>query len=132
MLFFTFATLFSCESTNTETRIFDPIIGTWRLTSMTLDGKESDTRTACEKRSTSTFQEKGTGKDNNFSEDNFGNCNKNILNFSWKNIDNAEYSLDNFKIKIEFLNNNNTYKSSLNIKTSDSKEVVAISTYSRI
>ena len=124
--------LISCNSINHDSIDVDPIIGTWILTSLTLDGKESDTITACEKKSTATYQEKGTGIDNYFSEDNSGRCNNQILNFSWKNIDNSKYLIGNFEIKIEFSNNNNTYQVLLNIKISDNKEVVAISTYSRV
>ena len=124
--------LISCNSINDDSIDVDPIIGTWILTSLTLDGKESDTITACEKKSTATYQEKGTGIDNYFSEDNSGRCNNQILNFSWKTIDNSKYLIGNFEIKIEFSNNNNTYQVLLNIKISDNKEVVAISTYSRV
>ena len=49
-----------------------------------------------------------------------------------KNIDNSKYLLDDLEIKIEFSNNNNTYQALLNIKISNNKEVVAISTYSKV
>jgi|TARA_B110000967_G_scaffold35016_1_gene33956 hypothetical protein len=131
-LFISSTLLISCNSIEDDSADLDPIIGTWKLTSLTFDGKESDTISACEKKSTATYQEKGTGIDNYFSEDNSGRCNNQILNFSWKNIDNSKYLLGNFEVKLEFSNNNNTYQVLLIIKISDNKEVVAISTYSRV
>ena len=131
-LFISLTLLISCNSIENDSTDLDPIIRTWILTSITFDGKESDTITACEKKSNSTYQEKGTGIDNYFSEDNSGRCNNKILNFSWKNIDNSKYLLDDLEIKIEFSNNNNTYQTLLNIKISNDKEVDAIITYSRV
>jgi hypothetical protein len=56
---FIWATLLICCTSNDDAAAYlAPIIGIWRLTSLTFDGKESDTITAFEKRSTATYQEK--------------------------------------------------------------------------
>lgn len=62
----------SCSSNDDETFSNDPIIGSWRLTSIIKDG--TDLATTCDKRQTATFDEEGKVSITNFSLDSNGTC----------------------------------------------------------
>ena len=81
---------------------------------MTLDGKEADTRTACEKRSTSAFLENGTTTINNFYDGNDnGNDSCESANGTsiWENLGNSIYKVqdDGETTEINFSENNTIF-----------------------
>ena len=122
--------LISCSS-NDDSNL-DPIIGKWKLASISLDGKEISIGDECDQKSTLTFLENGSSEDVFYLDNGYGECNKTKGKSTWKNIGNSTYIFNEFETKLEFLNNNNSYTITINVKNQDNEELSSISTYSRI
>jgi hypothetical protein len=122
--------LISCSS-NDDSNL-DPIIGKWKLASISLDGKEISIGDECDQKSTLTFLENGSSEDVFYLDNGYGECNKTKGKSTWKNIGNSTYIFNEFETKLEFLNNNNSYTITINVKNLDNEELSSISTYSRI
>ena len=122
--------LISCSS-NDDSNL-DPIIGKWKLASITLDGKDISIGDECDQKSTVTYLENGYTEDVFFLDNGYGECNKTEEKSTWKNIGNSTYIFNEFEIKLDFFNNNNSYTITINVKNLDNEELSSISTYSRI
>ena len=122
--------LISCSS-NDDSNL-DPIIGKWKLASITLDGKDISIGDECDQKSIVTYLENGNTEDVFFLDNGYGDCNKTEEKSTWKNIGNSTYIFDEFEIKLNFFNNNNSYTIIINVKNLDNEELSSISTYSRI
>ena len=122
--------LISCSS-NDDSNL-DPIIGKWKLASITLDGKDISIGDECDQKSIVTYLENGNTENVFFLDNGYGDCNKTKEKSTWKNIGNSTYIFDEFEIKLDFFNNNNSYTIIINVKNLDNEELSSISTYSRI
>lgn len=123
-----FTTITSCSSN--EDKNFDPIIGTWKISSITVDGKNISIGDECQQKSTLKYLENGTVIDTFYFDNGSGNCKKTVSESTWENIGNSVYNMDGIEIKIDFFNNKHTVK--VKYINFDNKESVISSTYSKI
>lgn len=122
--------LISCNSDDSSD--WDPIIGSWKLTSIISDNKEIYIEDECGKKSITSFLKDGSTIDYYFYNDNSGKCINSENTSLWENKGNSIYKIDDFEFNLEFSNNNNTYKFSLDLKNADNKDIIIISTYTKI
>jgi hypothetical protein len=109
-LFITSTFLISCSSNDNDSSL-DPIIGEWQLTSIMTNGEEE--ASDCDKKTTITFFENGTGTSINF-DFTSNNCERFPGTLTWENIGGSAYNTDNGNgadtTEIVFSNNNSVFK----------------------
>ena len=132
LLYLFIATTFLISCSSNDDSNLDPIIGKWKLASITLDGKDISIGDECDQKSTVTYLENGNTEDVFFLDNGYGECNKTEEKSTWENIGNSTYIFDELEVKIDFFNNNNSYKTTLQIKDLDNKELDAIIIHSKI
>jgi len=124
------AFLLSCNSDDDSD--LDPIVGTWKITSSKVDGKEIHSTNDCDKDNSMTFFYDGKIKDN-YSYINLQNeCVNSEKFFEWENSGNSVYKIDDFEVKIIFSNDNNTFTETLTIKGLNNEDVTVAITRLKI
>ncbi|WP_299682061.1 lipocalin family protein [uncultured Tenacibaculum sp.] len=100
-----FLALFSsCSSDSNDENVNDPIVGIWNLFSV--DGTEV---TDCEKQSTITFSSNKTTSSETF-QDLGGTCISITGENTWENKGDDLYNFNNIESKIEFSDENKTFR----------------------
>ena len=106
LLFFAIAGIISCTENDTipKTQV-DPIIGTWQLESVIIDGV--NVIGECEMKSTLKFNQDGTFTGVSYITDTGKPCYEEDENSTWKN-NNGEtnYTIDGYIVEITFSKNN--------------------------
>jgi hypothetical protein len=132
-LFIASTFLISCSSNDNDSSI-DPIIGEWQLTSLMTNGKElaSD----CDKKTTLTFFENGTGASINFDFIS-NNCETFTRTSTWVNIGDSKYNVVTENVadthEIVFSNNNSVFKNTRTVESEDGTFLTPqVVTYTRI
>ncbi len=103
--------IFSCSSNNELESSLDPIIGNWKLKSISSDGIEEATE--CVLKTTIKFLENGTSDAVYFDDEGVNNCQAYPVSGIWENVGNSNYEFtsqyENPTFKIIFTNNNNVF-----------------------
>ena len=102
--------IFSCSSNNESESSLDPIIGKWKLKSISSDGiEEAD---ECELKTTIEYLENGTSNAVYYYEE-INVCESTPVSGIWENVGNSNYEFtsqyENPTYKIFFSNNNNIF-----------------------
>lgn len=101
----------SCSSNSESDSSIDPIIGSWKLKSISSDGiEESD---ECTRKTTIKFLENGTSDAINYDYEGVNDCRAYPVSGIWENVGDSNYEFtsqyENSTYKIIFTNNNNVF-----------------------
>ena len=101
----------SCSSNSESESSNDPIIGSWKLKSISSDGREESDE--CTRKTTIKFLENGTSDAIYYDYEGVNDCRAYPVSGIWKNVGNSNYEFtsqyENPTYKIIFTNNNNVF-----------------------
>lgn len=129
----------SCSSDddgNIPTTAQDPLIGNWQFVKRVENGVE-DTTDDCELNSTINFKEDGTTTDTSFYLNSNSECVSEILNATWKKLENNTYEItpedleNDTPINAEITFSDNTFTAEIK-QEEEGEEFIIQSTYKKI